>query len=183
MGDYWGHSDRIRESCIHKSEEIPPMRLLIKDHKKVQPGELPSTRPVVNASKGMNVPLSDILSDILEPLVSEMEKSAEVISSEHLLHEVDKVNQKFSQMNWAPDQPPPQLLAADATALYPSLDHKYTAEIIRQEVLKSRVSVEGLNTKELARYVRMTCSRGEISRWKLKRLLPWRKKSGEQNPA
>ena len=33
MGEAWGHEDRIRESCIHKSEIVPPMTLLIKDHK------------------------------------------------------------------------------------------------------------------------------------------------------
>ena len=36
MGDYWGYSDRICEACTQKSEKIPPMKLLIKDHKEVR---------------------------------------------------------------------------------------------------------------------------------------------------
>ena len=34
IGDAWGHRDRIRESWLRASKEIPEMQLLVKDHKK-----------------------------------------------------------------------------------------------------------------------------------------------------
>ena len=65
VGSNWAHQDRFRESTLHKSQEVPLMTLLLKDHKVVEPGALPKTRPVVAANRGLNVPLSDVISEIL----------------------------------------------------------------------------------------------------------------------
>ena len=55
MGEAWGHEGRIRESLIQHSCVVPPMKLLVKDHKPLGADGLPPTRPVVGASRGMNV--------------------------------------------------------------------------------------------------------------------------------
>ena len=94
LGQNWKHEDRMRESLIHKSHQIPVMSLLVKDHKANGPDGLPSTRPVVGACKGMNVPLSDLLSELLEPIASTLESSGEAISSEHMLNSIDELNRK-----------------------------------------------------------------------------------------
>ena len=52
---------------------------------------------MVTVSKGMNAPLSDMLSDILEPMVSKMKDSPEAISSKHFLNKVDKLNVELSK--------------------------------------------------------------------------------------
>ena len=48
--------------------EVPSMKLMIKDHKPLGADGIPPTRPVVGASRGINVALSNILSDVLEPV-------------------------------------------------------------------------------------------------------------------
>ena len=97
----------------------------------------------------MNVPLNDVISEILEPLARSLMESDEVISSEHMLHELDKLNQKWASESWDPGAQPPCLLAADASCLYPSLDHKLSAEIVRKEVLRSNLNLKGTNWHEM----------------------------------
>ena len=84
IGECWDHTSRIRESLVILSCEVPKMTLLIKEHKEQKLDTLPSMRPMVSACTGTNVPLSEILCEILEPVVREIEESAEVITSENL---------------------------------------------------------------------------------------------------
>ena len=60
---------------------------------------------------------------------------------------------------------------------------RFVVEIVRQEILRSDVKVEGLNWKELGRYVRMTCPPAKWRKWGIRRLLPRRKKSGNKEPS
>ena len=56
-GGDWGHRDRVMDTVVDKGVEVPPMYLLIKDHKgRDQDGLLP-TRPVVSACSSMGVHL------------------------------------------------------------------------------------------------------------------------------
>ena len=48
MGEAHGHGPRIRESLIQESCVVPPMKLLVKDHKKLPEDGVPPTRPVVS---------------------------------------------------------------------------------------------------------------------------------------
>ena len=88
------------------------MHLLVKDHKVIKEGQLPPTRPVVAANTGLNVPLSEILCHILEPIVRNAKQSAEVVSSEQLLNLVDQLNAEWNTTDWTGKQPP-VLLAAE----------------------------------------------------------------------
>ena len=85
-------------------------------------------------------------------------------------------------MDWGPEQQSPQLLAADAAALYPSLNHHLTAEVIRREVMNSKLKVHGTDWRELAKYLKLTSTPAEISRWKVKKFMPRRGKSGGRAP-
>ena len=60
---------------------------------------LPPTRHVAGGHRGMNLHLSEVVSDILEPLVGTIEEGVEVISGEDLLARVDRMNEKFER--WA----------------------------------------------------------------------------------
>ena len=139
----------------------------------MKPGQLPSTRPVVSACTGVNVPLSELICEIVEPVMRNSLDSAEVISSEHLLHEVDELNKKWKETDCG-NQEPPLLIDADAKALFPSLDHHQSAEVVRKEILRTNYHVEGTNWQEMARYLAMTSSPGEWSRWKVKKMIPSR---------
>ena len=45
-GENWGHESRFRETCLNQTASIPALSLLIKDHKRTEPVDLPKTRPV-----------------------------------------------------------------------------------------------------------------------------------------
>ena len=73
--------------------EVPDMALLIKDHKKWDPSSktpVPS-RPVVSGNSGVNTHLSEMISELLEPLILEM-GGGEVASTEEALYAITEVN-------------------------------------------------------------------------------------------
>ena len=71
IGNNWGQSDRIRETMLGEGIATCPISLLFKDHKGWKSGssEVLPTRHVAGGHKGMNMHLSEIVSDLLEPLV------------------------------------------------------------------------------------------------------------------
>ena len=40
-GKSWGHEERVHESTTSDSNLVPPLYLMVKDHKEVKEGELP----------------------------------------------------------------------------------------------------------------------------------------------
>ena len=94
FGQDWKHGQRHRETKINKSWNAPDLSLLAKDNKKWDPtkGPIP-TRAVVGANQGQNVHLSDVVSDILEPLATCM-ISMEANSSEDWFSNIDEYNMK-----------------------------------------------------------------------------------------
>ena len=83
-GENWGHGKIYRGTCLNNTASVPTLSLLIKDHKPVEPGELPKTRLVVGSQAGMNLHLNNLISEVLEPLANRVEGNIEVISSEDL---------------------------------------------------------------------------------------------------
>ena len=83
------------------------MKLLLKDHKPLGADGLPPTRPVVGASKAINVALRNIINDIIESLGKSMHYSGEVISSEHLLNNINNLNNKWKNTDEELPQPQP----------------------------------------------------------------------------
>ena len=91
IGSNWNHQSRVRESLLQHSCAVPAMSLLIKDHKGLGDDGMPSTRPVVSACQGMNTPLSDVLSEVLEPIVRDLSENAAVLSSENMPNLADEL--------------------------------------------------------------------------------------------
>ena len=92
IGANWRQTERVLDTIADHGVEVPPMYLLVKDHKKVDGSGLPPTRPVVSACASMGVHLTNVLSDILEPLANKIGTSFEFISTEDLLSKIDKHN-------------------------------------------------------------------------------------------
>ena len=92
MGSHWRHQERQRGTHLEQSVSVGPLYLLVKDHKPCQESGLPKTRPVCASNSGMNVHLSNILSDVLEKVADRMAGSAEVISTEDALSRLDRFN-------------------------------------------------------------------------------------------
>ena len=135
MGKSWKHGDRMRESHIKHSTYASPMYLLVKDHKKVEDGELHSTRSVVSHIEGIRASMSTIVSEFLEPLADSLEDRMEVISTEDYQNRLIECNRRLSQ-EWTEGEEVVHI-GADAKALFPSLSAQRTGRIIREVVLES----------------------------------------------
>ena len=94
IGKYWDHGPRIRETIMGESLSICPLSLLFKDHKgwTAGSGTVPPTRPVVGGHMGINLHLSELVSDILDPVVGHYEGGMEVISTEDLIARMEMLN-------------------------------------------------------------------------------------------
>ena len=103
-GGDWNHQARLRESMLGESLAVCPLWLLFKCHKgwTWRSGKPPPTRPVAGGNAGMNYPLSEIVSWVLEPVASNIQRSSELISCEDLKSKIDSLNSKNS--NWEPDK-------------------------------------------------------------------------------
>ena len=73
---------RMTGNIMDHGAEVPEMVLLLKDHKKWSPesGAPVPSRPVVSGNKGLNTHLSELISEILEPVALNMQ-SVEVSST------------------------------------------------------------------------------------------------------
>ena len=65
------HGLRIGETTMGLNQSICPLSLLFKDHKGWSPSEgtVPPTRPVVGGHLGINLHISELMSDIFDPVV------------------------------------------------------------------------------------------------------------------
>ena len=100
IGSKWGHETRIRETMMGDSLTACPVGLLYKDHKgwTVEKGGPPPSRNVVGGHVGVNVHVSEIFSDMIEPVVELVEGGREVVSTEDLLARVEELNE--SMQGW-----------------------------------------------------------------------------------
>ena len=87
VGESSDHVERHRTNHINQSANPSAMRLLLKDHKGL---EKIHTRRL--NGPGMNTNLSNLLSDVFEPIANNMPKSWEQCSTESVLGKVDKHN-------------------------------------------------------------------------------------------
>ena len=97
IGSSWNHSMKVRETMLRGALEVCPVHLLYKDHKgwTEENGEIPPTRHVAGGNRGMSLHISEIVSDILEPLVGRVQGGQEVISTEDTIAQLEGINQKM----------------------------------------------------------------------------------------
>ena len=95
IGAEWGHTERFRETMLTNSMAVCPLYLLYKDHKgwDLSKGPVPPTRPVVGGNIGMNLHLSEIVSEVLDPVIENYEGGCETICTEDLAANLDILNE------------------------------------------------------------------------------------------
>ena len=174
IGEDWGQEDRIRETTINHSNAVPPMYIMVKDHKVVAEGKLPKTRPVVSNCRGMGVHISNTISDIVEGLANSLEGEFEVISSEDLKARLDEYNQELGSCR-IPEGELRMILGVDAIGLFPSLDTRKVARIVADNFLRSDLTVDNVDYLELAKYIALNWTEGRIKLEGLQRVCPTRK--------
>ena len=93
------HEDRMAKNITDKGEQSCHMELLLKDHKGwvESSGKPPPSRPVVSGNTGLNCHLSELLSNVLEPITKEAPGS-EIDSTKELLDKINKLNEKLSKV-------------------------------------------------------------------------------------
>ena len=94
IGRAWDHTSRVRETMLGEAMATCPLSLLYKDHKGWNSGmgTVPPTRPVAGGHMGMNLHLSEVVSDLIEPLVDKYEGGKECISTEDMIAKVVDMN-------------------------------------------------------------------------------------------
>ena len=95
IGKSWNHTSRVRESLLGDALATCPLSLLYKDRKgwTSDMGTCPPTRAVAGGHLGMNLHLSEVVSDLVEPLVDKYVGGRENISTEDLIARVDSLNE------------------------------------------------------------------------------------------
>ena len=148
MGKDWRHEDRFRESNIKHSGFVAYLSLLLKDHKKVKEGQPFPTRPVVAANEGIGASLSNILSEMLDPLADSLTDKMEIISTEDGISRYKDCNKRLAA-EWTQEDSV-GLIGADVSKLFQSLYARQTAQVIREIskclalITRWRLSVSGL---------------------------------------
>ena len=135
----------------------------------------------------MGVHLSNITSDVLEPLATVLGRLFEFVPTEDLLNQVHKHNKDVAmgilKVHYGVDDPGSMLvmLAADCVAMFPSMEKETTSRIIADLFLTSNIEVGVFSYKEASRYVCLSCSDKEIRDAGLMELMPVRRfKKGPQ---
>ena len=97
IGENWGHEDRVRETIMGEALQVCPIQLLYKDHKGwvKSMGKIPPTRQVAGGHRGINLHLSELVSDLMEPMVGAIKGGREAISTEDMVAKVEGVNKNM----------------------------------------------------------------------------------------
>ena len=84
---------RMLKNNLVSDLDVPEMSILIKDHKKwsVDSGEPVPSQPVLSGNNTINTHLSELISELVEPIVSE-HTGAEIQSTEEALSILDEIN-------------------------------------------------------------------------------------------
>ena len=105
IGKDWNHTSRVRESMLGEALATCPLSLLYKDHKGWTSHLwtcLP-TRAVAGGHLGMNLHLSEVVSDLVEPLVDKHIGGRENISTEDMIARIEDLNgrnQGWTKWTW-----------------------------------------------------------------------------------
>ena len=173
-GEQHGHFKRIVNSKVTNSEQAASKYLMYKDHK-IGGGY----RPVVSGCNSNTLGLSNLLSDVLESLCQSVHEPFEIISSEDMLANLEKINREIKEENertlekdWREDF---ILIGTDVVGLYPSLSAERTALAIRKQAEKSNIKWREIDEEWLALYIHLNrglCS--DLS--EIEHLLPKRRR-------
>ena len=101
MGHLWNQVDRVRSTMINGSLSLCPMYLTYKDHKgwTGEDDSPPPTRPIAGGNTGMNIHISEVISEMVEPMVDAFEGEKEIISTEDMKARIEIINEGNKDWN------------------------------------------------------------------------------------
>ena len=134
----------MQNSCAEDSSVIPDVIFTMKDHKPLQPNGLPKTRPICQASCTCQQRISEHLCRILKSCFdANREEDTEALSMEDMLSAVEDLNQQIRE--GLVDDQRIMIASLDVSALYPSIDTKLAAELVREEITGSGIKFDGID--------------------------------------
>lgn len=162
--------NRLRYAMTAQGSKLATLYGLRKDHKVIEVGkevEGPKMRPVCGAKECHTKRVSYILCLILSHLIPD--NGTQCNSTDDLLGEIERLNQG-GQINqeWV-------VGSLDVESLYPSLDVKRCARVIRDKLYESNLGFADLQWKEIALYIRYHMTNVEIANNGLEEFCPKRK--------
>ena len=171
IGSDLDHEDRVKSAVTQKEGPVPKLRGHRKTHKEVPEGQEvqgPPMRTLCGASRSINGPLSNILSEILNKVADNLDKDVktECRSTEEMVAGIECVNQKTHK----------DLVTCsmDVAALYPNLKAKIVAREIAAAFLKSELEIE-VDTDQLGLYLLLVLAKEEVAKQGLSHVCPSRK--------
>ena len=183
-GENFDHQDRVINSKITNSNNLSSLYFLIKDHKNTL-----AARPVVTGCSGNSLGLSNSVSELLESVANSVVNAYEVISSEDLLAKIRECNKKVmkkieekmkrgEEIDWEREL---VVFGNDVVALFPSMTSANTGRIIRRQMQKSSMKIEGLDFQHVILYVMLNRHMtGDLG--SLRRLFPWKRGASGVEP-
>ena len=94
LGAEWDQEDRSLRNLLSNGLAVCPMVVLIKDHKSwtIDSEEALPSRSVMNGNMGMNSPISEFISMVMEPIANEDKNNMEINSTDGLIADIKKTN-------------------------------------------------------------------------------------------
>ena len=176
------HSDRNYGRCIDncgsRAEDVPALRILPKVHKGPSAKGHLQSRPVVAAQSGVSSRAGDIMSDLLEPLVSLQSPRFEDLSTEEVLSQLEDAQKSIASTG----RRDTVVGSLDVKALYPSLDQMGSARIVAKFVRESPHEVNNIDWRHAQVFIASNMDPHELKREGLLDLVPNRLKKRGHRP-
>ena len=162
LGTKWNQQDRVQSASKSTMSSIPPLAILLKDHK---PGPDKPVRPLCRSAESPNGPLSEITSNVMCIVANELNsrQCTEVKSTEEMCAILDSINESIEpdltcinqcgvikqsdlskhNLSTHPNTLPQIVTGSmDVKALYPSLDIDHSSQIIDKLIRESEVNFD-----------------------------------------
>ena len=167
-------SDTGYSRCIDNlgsvSEDVPTLKLLVKIHKPLGEEGHPQSRPFVAAATGLSSRAGDVLADFLEPMVITDLPRMEDKSTKEVLAQLEEAETTIREAGWSDTM----VGSLDVQALYPSLHHEDSAEIVANFVKESSLELLGIDFCSCQVFLASNLSEQEVKKEGLGSLLPKR---------
>ena len=132
------------------------------------------SRPVVGAQAGVSSRAGDILSDILEPLVSLQSPRFEDLSTEEVLSQLEEAQKAVASTG----RRDTVVGSLDVKALYPSLDQMGSARIVAKFVKECPHDISNVDWRHAQVFIASNMDPHELKREGVMDLVPSRLKKG-----
>ena len=153
---------------VSQYPEIPVLSGSDKDHKECKKDEV-KMRPIVNAMTGPKKALSETYSKLINCVVESDKTDTVCKNTEELLEAFEKFNEDKNNKD---DTETFIIGSMDAVSLYPSLEVNRVEEIVRQQIIGSKINIEGIDVMEMGKYLRKNMDTNEIKEKGFEELLP-----------